>query len=161
MEEVNKSYLNNIDVYAVVAVDENDTCVGFCSGYRYWDIDTMAENDFNGNEWLVEMLLGKPARDPNKAPYGFIYDLTILPEYRNNGLGKDLASQVELWLKKYCQQLVVFANSIDNLCISGTIFQKLGFKIVGEIDEFWAAEDEECHVCNAKPCHCSAVILVK
>lgn len=98
---------------------------------------------------------------------GSLSIMGISPEYQGKGIGQRMLEQRMTWLTdvKGCEILVGISWVSGLGHTSNRVFEKKGFKAIGQIDDFFKASSVEqnliCPVCGDPPCLCPGILYLK
>jgi ribosomal protein S18 acetylase RimI-like enzyme len=149
-------YLNSVfdlanDVRCIGALDKG-RLIGFVFYYAV-DVEVISSFDVT--------LLFQPSRQ-----VVYLKSVIVHPDYRRQKIATNLIAAIEVMGEK--QGIThYYAEAWSTLTglTSGLLFEKLGYRIVRQIDHFWfddsLIQGYACSECGQAPCCCSAVIFVK
>jgi GNAT superfamily N-acetyltransferase len=97
---------------------------------------------------------------------GSLSMMGLLPEFQGRGFGQILARQRLEWLRSQGCNVFVGISWVSGLAhTSNRVFEKMGFKAINQIDNFFAESSVEmnliCPVCGEPPCNCPGILYFK
>lgn len=105
-------------------------------------------------------------KEMENSKVGSLSIMGIDPAYQNQGIGQKMARMREEWLLKNGCNLLVGISWVSRLKhTSNRVFEKLGFKNEGTVDNFFEAMSFSmnliCPVCGNPPCRCPGILYIK
>lgn len=94
---------------------------------------------------------------------GSLATMSVREDYQGQGIGKMMSAARLDWLKSRDCKVVLGVSWLSGLAhTSDRVFEKLGFKAVARLDDFYKAsslaEPFDCPGCQKAPCACAAVL---
>lgn len=143
---------NKIGIVALL----NDKIVGFALA-QLCDTKTLLEEVVDKREWFQETF--------KQAKYiGLFKTVAVDENYSGRGIGSALISYRMEAMRKKTNHLLVISWVRKQQSIIGHLFEKKGFTLRKQIDNYWKNDSIEkgynCIVCGEPPCRCSAKVYI-
>lgn len=139
------------DAYSLLIARDREKLVGICT----WHFKN--ENDLTKYECFGE----KAIAFLKDRPTVWTVNLAVAPEHRRSGLGMRLSRAQLPWLRQTESEIVVGSSWVNGTNDSSRqMYEKAGFKLLGESRDFLRTQQANgaiCAACNSSSCNCNSL----